>query len=97
MPGSFHGESPVHYTQVELHRLGEADTQPERDQCGERAGDTTLYHVSNISVREKVRRVTPRKTFDARQSALGRGRRFCSGDGAECGDQRQLGFGYPFH
>ena len=42
-------ESAVHYAQMQLHRLGEADAQPNREYGCQRAKGPIVGHVTNIS------------------------------------------------
>jgi len=43
-------QSAVHHTQMQLHRLGEADAYPDRENSRQRAERTSASHASNISV-----------------------------------------------
>jgi hypothetical protein len=85
----------MHNAQVELHRLGEANAQPDRHDSGESAKKPIVSHATNISALAKCVGKPQRKTAAGRRKALGRGRRIRPGNLTECGNQRELGFGNP--
>ncbi len=46
--GLTHGQAAVHGTRMQLYRLGQTYSEPDRQHAGETAGDPVAAHASNI-------------------------------------------------